>query len=103
VAGILEHLFNTRTNGNGEVRSQWDDVLLMRDLEQLIAEERVKVLKTPLEAKPGIGAECAKKWFLDYANGDVYAHTEPWERGGARFEKCTLDDLYPVAPDQQPM
>lgn len=97
MAGILEDLFNTRTHGNGRLRSEWDDVLLKRDLERLIAEARVKVLKeVPRVGRdvPSVPAECARKWFLDCATGDTYAYTEQWERGEPRFDKASSDDLY---------
>jgi hypothetical protein len=42
MAGILEDLFNVRTNGNGFITSEWDDVLINRDLERLVTAGQVK-------------------------------------------------------------
>jgi hypothetical protein len=106
MAGILHELFNVRTEGNGQIRSGWDDVLLKRDLERLITEERVRVVKAALHVGkdlPGLPAECARRWFLDCETGDIYQYTEGWERGGPRFEKVNCDAVFKTAPNRVPM
>jgi hypothetical protein len=42
MSGILEELSSVRTNGHrdGAIKSSWDEILLKRDLEKLIAEGR---------------------------------------------------------------
>jgi hypothetical protein len=40
--GCLEDLFNVRTNGNGCIRSEWDDILLKQDLKRLLEQGQLK-------------------------------------------------------------
>lgn len=105
--GILEDVFKVRTNGNGFVRSWWDDILLLRDLEQLISEGRVKLVrdvartsKYPLADLP---SQAQQKWVQDTETGDVYEYVGPSERRGAMFRKIDFESLYPVAPGMRPI
>ena len=75
-------------------------------MEQLIAEERVRVVKeAPRVGKflPDLPTDCARQWFLDCLTGDIYEYTEGWERGGPRFDKVNCDDVFKIAPTKAPM
>ena len=85
MAGVLEELFDVRTNGNGYILSEWDDVLLKRDLQRLMAERRVQELPSPV--RPGWPE---RKRFQDIGTGETYEYSDSWERGGPRFNKLTV-------------
>ena len=91
MAGVLTEVFNVRTHGNGCIRSRWDEILLLRDLDQLVTEGRVKLVRETYPL-PGTPEHCATKWFQDSETGETYEYMEAWERGGARFDKLKLDD-----------
>ena len=58
MAGPLDEIFRTRTNGNGYVQQEWDDILLKREISQLVAEGRVA--EEPCEPSPTINATAAQ-------------------------------------------
>jgi hypothetical protein len=91
MAGILEDVFNVRTNGNGFVRSWWDNILLLRDLEQLISEGRVKLIRDQLRTSkyllPAHAGEAQRKWVQDTETGDIYEYFGPYERTWPSFRK----------------
>ncbi len=105
--GILEHVFGVRTQGNGWIRSPWDEILLLRDLEQLVVEGRAKIIReTPHIGQyslPGEPEECATKWFQDSETGEIYEYREAWERRGPRFEKLNVDERYKPASKARPI
>jgi hypothetical protein len=92
--GVLEYIVTIRTNGNGSLRSQWDDVLLKRDLERLVANGKVR------EITRAAGIE--GKWFLDCETNQIYQYTPAWERGSPRFERLNVDDMLNKFPASEP-
>ena len=101
--GILEDLFNVRTNGNGFILSEWDDVLLQRDLERLVAEGQVKEVPRILTEESGQFDPCERKWFRDCNTGDTYEYAGPWDRGGPRFNRLSFNDLCDTTPNPRPV
>lgn len=77
--GVLEEIFNVRTNGNGYIETEWNDILLKRDLSRLIGEGRVQEFIVSSELKE----------YLDRETGETYEYRAAWERGGPRFNKAT--------------
>jgi hypothetical protein len=90
MAGVLEDVVNVRTNGNGTLRSEWDDILLWRDLERLIAAGMVREI-TRADGIEG-------KWFLDCTTSEIYQYLPAWERGSARFERLKVDSSFDKSP-----
>lgn len=85
MAGFLEDVVNVRTNGNGTLLSEWDDILLWRDLERLIADGMVR----EITRADGIDG----KWFLDCTTNEIYQYLPAWERGSPRFERLKVDGI----------
>jgi hypothetical protein len=89
------------------MRAAMAAVLFDRELEQLVAEGRVKVVReTPRAGEylvPGTPDGCASKWFQDSGTGEIYEYREAWERGGARFDKINLDERYKLSPKPRPI
>jgi hypothetical protein len=96
VAGVLEELFGLRTNGNGYIQTEWDDVLLKRDLQRLMAEGRVQELPSPV--MPGWPGGPERKRFQDLGTGETYEYSDSWERVGPRFKKLTLGNSGKTTP-----
>lgn len=90
MAGFLEDVVNVRTNGNGTLRSEWEDILLRRDLERLIADGMVREI-TRAEGNEG-------KWFLDCTTNEIYQYLPAWERGLSRFERLKVDSTFDKSP-----
>jgi hypothetical protein len=46
--GVLEDLFRTRTdrNSNGTISAEWDQVLLWRDIQRLIADGAIQQIES---------------------------------------------------------
>jgi hypothetical protein len=103
MAGILADLFDVRTNGNGFIRSQWDDILLKRDLERHITEGRVKEVPRVVKQQSTLPDGLERKWFRDCETGDTYEYTGYGERSGPRFNKLSFDDLCKTAPNSRPV
>jgi hypothetical protein len=107
MGGILEDVLNVRTNGNGQIRSSWDHILLLRDLEQLISERRVTLLRDVPQASkylvPDLPNQVERKLVQDAETGEIYEYIAPWERGGATFRKVDVESRYPIQPDSRPM
>src|SRR2546430_16053957 len=93
VAGVLEDLFDVRTNGNGYVLSEWDLVLLKRDLERLMAEGKVRELPSPVVARPECPDAPERRRFRDLDTGETYEYSGPWEKGRPRFIKLIQKDI----------
>ena len=87
MAGPLDGIFRTRTNGNGYVQQEWNDILLKREILQLVAEGRVR--EEPCEPSPTFPEGWGTRRFRDLETGDTYEYTGPWERGGPRFYKVS--------------
>jgi hypothetical protein len=103
MGGILEDLFNVRTNGNGFINSEWDDVLLKRDLERLITAGHVKEVPHVIKKESSSLFDSKRKWYRDCETGDTYEYTPGWERGGPHFTKVSFDDLFMEAPNPRPI
>jgi hypothetical protein len=91
--GILEEVCDVRTDGTGGLRSDWDDVLLKRDLAQLIEDGRVREIPHRVNERSIYADEREERWFLDCATGDTYQYTGHGEKSGCSFRKLTFDDL----------
>jgi hypothetical protein len=89
MAGTLDEIFRVRTNGNGYVRQEWEHILLMRELSQLVAEGRVREVACPPRKNEKYGEDWVTRRFRDLETGDTYEYTGPWERGGPRFYKVS--------------
>jgi len=89
VAGVLEDLFSVRTNGNGYILSEWDLVLLKRDLERLMAEGHVCELPSPVVVRLEWPDAPERRRFRDPETGETYEYSGPWERGRPRFIKTS--------------
>ena len=76
MAGPLDEVFRTRTNGNGYVLQEWSDILLKREILQLIAEGRVR--EGPCEPSPTCPEGRGTRGFRDLETGDTYEYTGPW-------------------------
>ena len=87
MAGPLDEIFRTRTNGNGHVQQEWDDILLRREISQLVAEGRVA--EEPCEPSPTYPRGWGTRRFRDLETDNTYEYTGPWERGGPRFRKVS--------------
>jgi len=98
LGGVLEELFNVRTNGNGYIVSGWDHVLLKRALEQLMAEGSIQEMPTPMSDQRRWPGEPERKRFRDLETGETYEYSGPWERGGPRFKKLTPGDSGEITP-----
>jgi len=107
MAGVLAEVYNVRTHGNGCIRSPWDEILLLRDLEQLVAEGLVKVVRetrrTEDHLPPSPPDGRATKCFQDSQTGEIYEYREGWERGGPCFDKIVLDERFKVSPQRRPI
>ena len=109
MSGVLEDVFNVRTNGDrvGSLRSAWDRILLLRDLERLVNEGRVKLLRdVPRTSKyllPDDSSQAERKVVQDSETGVVYEYVGPYERGGCTFRKLDFESLSPIPPNNQPM
>jgi hypothetical protein len=77
--GVLEEIFNVRTNGNGYVETKWNDILLKKDLRRLIAEGRIREFIVSSEMTE----------YQDRETGEIYEYHAAWERGCPRFNKAT--------------
>jgi hypothetical protein len=98
MAGVLEELFNMRTNGNGYVLSEWDDILIKRDLERLVAEGRVREMPFPISKQPLWTDSPERKRFRDIEAGEAYEYVNGWERGRPRFNKVNSGPSDEKAP-----
>ena len=87
MGGDLEEIFRLRTNGNGYVQQEWDDILLKREILQLIGEGRVR--EVPCKPSPTQPGGWGTRRFHDVETGDIYEYSGPWERGGPRFYKVS--------------
>ena len=85
MAGPLEEIFRARTNGNGYVQQEWDDILLKREILQLLGEGRIH--EEACAPSPTYPEGWRTRRFRDLETGDTYEYTGPWERGGPRFYK----------------
>ena len=47
MAGTLDEISRVRTNGNGYIEQEWDNILLQREISQLVAEGRVREVACP--------------------------------------------------------
>jgi hypothetical protein len=103
MAGVLEDLFNVRTNGNGLIRSEWDDVLLKRDLERLVAGGQVKEVPRAVKEQSVWPDELEKKWLRDCETGETYEYTCAWEKSVPRFKKLSIDELGKAPPNPRPI
>lgn len=83
--GVLDDIVTVRTNGNGSLRSQWDEVLLKRDLERLVTDGKVREI-TRADGIEG-------KWFLDCGTNQIYQYTPAGERASPRFERLNVNDM----------
>ena len=86
--GPLDELFRVRTNGNGYVDQEWNDVLLNEILELL---NQGRVREEPCEPSPTHPGGWGTRRFRDLESGEIYEYTGPWERGGPRFRKIGPD------------
>ena len=84
--GALEGIFKTRTNNShhGTIVTEWDSILLARDLHRLIAEGFVEQIAPPEDAEPGF---TPRTYYHDRGTGEVYLYAEGWERGSPEFRK----------------
>jgi hypothetical protein len=91
MAGALEEIFNVRTNGNGYIGQEWDDVLLKRDIAQLVVDGRVQEVPCPPRENSKYSPQWETKCFRDVETGETYEYAGPWERGRPRFYKVSPD------------
>jgi hypothetical protein len=84
--GVLEDVFSTRTdrNAKGTITTEWNRVLLWRDLQRLISEGAVEAAECPYNADQD---SRERRCFRDIGNGDVYIYIAGWERGSPEFRK----------------
>jgi hypothetical protein len=80
MAGTLGEIFRVRTNGNGYIEQEWDNILLQREISQLVAEGRVREVACPASGT---------RRFHDVETGDTYDYISPTERGLPRFYKIS--------------
>jgi len=82
---VLEDLFRTRTdrNSNGTISAEWDQVLVRRDIQGLIADGAIQQLDCLADAKDSRERKC----FRDPGTGEIYVHIAGWERGCPEFRK----------------
>ena len=86
MANCLKELFDLRTNGNGYILSEWNHKLLKRDLEQLLAEN--KIIETSIlniDKDTDFLIRNGGKQFQEIDTGDIYRYQGPWERGAPKF------------------
>ena len=88
MAGILEDLFNTRTDHarEGTLHTEWDRILFWRDLRRFIIEGLVEPISCPSTAPKDFRETLC---FRDLGTGEVYVYVEGWERGAPGFRKLT--------------
>lgn len=86
----LKDLFNTRTDNDrkGTVSSDWNRVLLWRDLNRLVAEGLVEPVQPPADIEPD---DRARHYFRDLGTGDLYVYVAGWERGWPQFRRVADD------------
>jgi hypothetical protein len=84
----LEDLFQSRTDNNtkGTISSEWNRILLWRELERLIAEGAVEMIDCSADSD-SIARE--RRCFREIGTGDVYLYVEGWERGSPEFRRET--------------
>jgi hypothetical protein len=78
MAGTLDEISRVRTNGNGYIEQEWDNILLQREISQLVAEGRVREVACPA---------WGTRRFHDVETGDTYDYISQGERGLPRFYK----------------
>ena len=86
--GALEDIFRTRTDNNtkGTIGTEWNRVLLGKDLERLMKDGFVEQIGCPTDAEPVLREmQC----FRDLFTGEVYVYLAGWERGSPEFRKQT--------------
>lgn len=91
MAGFLKDVFKTRTDNNrkGTVSEEWNHVLLLRDLEPLIADGAIERLSCPKPEEPDFrNRQCLR----DLGTGEVYVYVAGWERGSPEFRNLANDD-----------
>jgi hypothetical protein len=83
---FLEDVWETRTNNTrtGTVVTEWDKVLLWRDLRRLIAVGLVEPTDGPADNDPD---PRERKYFRDVGTGEVYVYISGWERGSPEFRR----------------
>jgi hypothetical protein len=86
VPGALEDLFLARTdnNTNGTISTEWNRVLLWRDLERLMNDGFVGSINCPSDTE---GRFREKQCFRDVGTGEIYVYVAGWERGSPEFRK----------------
>jgi hypothetical protein len=84
--GALEDIFRTRTDNNtkGTISTEWNRVLLWRDLERLMKDGFVESIACPSDAESFLRE---RQCFRDLATGEVYVYVAGWERGSPEFRK----------------
>ena len=87
--GVLDGIFNVRTNGNGYIEQEWDDVLLRREIASLVADGRVQEIPCPDMENAKQRPQAETRCYRDLETGDTYKYSGHWERGMPRFCKIT--------------
>lgn len=84
--GALEGLFLARTDNNakGTISTEWNRVLLWRDLQRLVDEGSVQSIDCPFDDDPDFRE---RQCFRDIGTGEVYVYLAGWERGSSEFRK----------------
>lgn len=84
--GALEDLFLARTDNNtkGTISTEWNRVLLWRDLERLVKDGSVERIECPAEAEL---LPRERQCFRDLGTGEAYVYVAGWERGSPEFRK----------------
>ena len=85
-AGALEDLYRTRTaqDRRGRIRSQWDHVLLFRDLDRLIEQGKIENFDQVIDPERD-GLE--RRYFRDLGTNEIYVFVEGWDKGPPEFRK----------------
>jgi len=72
---------------SGTIPNQWNQVLLLRDLDRLISDGRIERLRNVREVYPD---PRDKTWYRKTATGNLYVYVTGWERGSPEFRRDTI-------------